>query len=685
MKKGRSITRSALTLIVLFSTVLAAAMALPRHRAEAKYREVAVCIDFREGLAFARRMGIPPDRYFADLAKLGVGWLAIEEDTLRTLAEAGDIWLMSGSEFAALVAGDAEVAPRAAVAADGAAVAGGNGDGNPHAWSLEAWTTVVVPMTEEGAALLASRLHVRLHPSVDVRTVPWNDTQAYIISLPMGEAGPVNLGIRPSSIALASRVGMDVVVRFSNWPGISEKWIDIAVREAAAGGGRRIAVFSGTEIMGYPALVRHTARALASHDIAYGDIEFSPQAGAAEIIAGLGGDFVRVHSISRAEVDKGLSVDTMVERYVRAARERNIRLMYTRPLNRQLDSRQLEELNREFFSKLSESLVDAGFGLGHPGSLDRIGAGLLPAAGLVLGIAAAGLLIVDLMCAVPLAIAAGLLAVAAAGFAGLWAMGYEVLSRQAAALAAAVLFPSLSAFVLLKPFDETPQGFAGWAWAALKRLVVASACSVSGGLVLAACITTSDFMLKANQFLGVKLMHVAPFATLLLAYWHYYVRRPGESWLRSIVRIANSPVLLWHAAAAAVIAALGLVYIVRTGNTSSISLLPSSAEQAMRAILERVLPARPRTKEFLIGHPAFIASIGLLAAGGTALLLPASALAMIGQVSIVNTFAHLHTPIGLTLVRVALGLALGAAVGLVAAPMVVWAYRLANRSLRSAG
>ena len=62
MKKGRSITRSALTLIVLFSTVLAAAMALPRHRAEAKYREVAVCIDFREGLAFARRMGIPPDR-----------------------------------------------------------------------------------------------------------------------------------------------------------------------------------------------------------------------------------------------------------------------------------------------------------------------------------------------------------------------------------------------------------------------------------------------------------------------------------------------------------------------------------------------------------------------------------------------------------------------------------------------
>lgn len=86
----------------------------------------------------------------------------------------------------------------------------------------------------------------------------------------------------------------------------------------------------------------------------------------------------------------------------------------------------------------------------------------------------------------------------------------------------------------------------------------------------------------------------------------------------------------------------------------------------MRAALENIFPARPRTKEFLIGHPAFVLAGALVALGETGLLLPISILGLIGQISLTNTFAHIHTPISLTLARVIIGLGLGFAIGLVA-------------------
>ena len=52
----------------------------------------------------------------------------------------------------------------------------------------------------------------------------------------------------------------------------------------------------------------------------------------------------------------------------------------------------------------------------------------------------------------------------------------------------------------------------------------------------------------------------------------------------------------------AVILGVGLYYIIRSGNVNKISGL----EQAMRTTLTEIFPARPRTKEFLIGYPALV-------------------------------------------------------------------------------
>ena len=106
-------------------------------------------------------------------------------------------------------------------------------------------------------------------------------------------------------------------------------------------------------------------------------------------------------------------------------------------------------------------------------------------------------------------------------------------------------------------------------------------------------------------------------------------------------------------------AVCGYIYISRTGNTTAEL---STAESTMRTALNDWLGVRPRSKEFLIGYP-FLLLLFYLGAGkqNWVLTLPA----VIGQVSLVNTYAHIHTPLLISLQRSFNGLALGLVIGIV--------------------
>lgn len=104
-------------------------------------------------------------------------------------------------------------------------------------------------------------------------------------------------------------------------------------------------------------------------------------------------------------------------------------------------------------------------------------------------------------------------------------------------------------------------------------------------------------------------------------------------------------------------AGLLLFYMIRTGNTT---VGISDMERAFRAFLDKVLVVRPRTKEFMFAHPIMLA---ILYFGYRRQLWPCVLLGAIGQVSLVNTFEHLHTPIMISLLRTANGLALGLLIG----------------------
>ena len=96
-------------------------------------------------------------------------------------------------------------------------------------------------------------------------------------------------------------------------------------------------IFSGTEVLGNKKLIPYVAESLLRHQIRYGFLEFGKQQGDAALARLMRGQLIRVHSITGAEMAQITPADA-TERFVKAARERNIRLLYLRFFTRPADN-----------------------------------------------------------------------------------------------------------------------------------------------------------------------------------------------------------------------------------------------------------------------------------------------------------------------------------------------------------
>jgi hypothetical protein len=174
---------------------------------------------------------------------------------------------------------------------------------------------------------------------------------------------------------------------------------------------------------------------------------------------------------------------------------------------------------------------------------------------------------------------------------------------------------------------------------------------------------------------------VVPLLAVLLLQVGWDLGRPeageGEAPLGTLIRgwrsAAFGIVRYWHAALLAVcLVGIGLM-VLRSGNDAGPGV--PGFELAFRSVLNRVFGVRPRTKEILIGHPLLILALARAAGGknvGRWLLL---GLGTIGQVSLVNTFTHLHTPLAVSVARTLHGLWLGTAIGVALYLIVEWVER----------
>jgi hypothetical protein len=98
-------------------------------------------------------------------------------------------------------------------------------------------------------------------------------------------------------------------------------------------------------------------------------------------------------------------------------------------------------------------------------------------------------------------------------------------------------------------------------------------------------------------------------------------------------------------------------------------------ELKSRVILEHLVVARPRTKEYLIGHPFLVLAFALPALGLRRWVLPAALVGAIGQVGLVNSFSHIHTPLVYVTLRTLYALVFGSVIGAVLVLLLLWSRR----------
>ena len=129
-------------------------------------------------------------------------------------------------------------------------------------------------------------------------------------------------------------------------------------------------------------------------------------------------------------------------------------------------------------------------------------------------------------------------------------------------------------------------------------------------------------------------------------------------------KLADRGITFKHMAILFVLLFIMFYFVGRSGHTGGIPV--PAIELKMRAFLEQVMYARPREKEFMIGHPAFF--VAVLAAYRMAPRLWQFALvcaAIIGQGSLVQTFCHMRTPVFMSFVRALDGYVVGIVFGIV--------------------
>lgn len=316
--------------------------------------------------------------------------------------------------------------------------------------------------------------------------------------------------------------------------------------------------------------------------------------------------------------------DELIARYRRAVVERNVRLLELRVLN--------PEQILSDFKTLKHELQELGFDLSGPITPKPFSSSPWTLAFVWLGLVSLLILTLESLGRLSsLELVLLWLAAISMGLIGLLEFGD--LMRQLSASLTAVLVP-IAAFVLLKP----QGGFVFW--------LAFSAISILGGLGSAAFLSQDPYFLKIRQFTGVKLAFVLPVLCVGLL---------------TIMRIRLVTFTKGFILSGLGVTLLMVIILIRSGNEPVWP--PAGWEEGVRAWLEEVLVVRPRFKEFLLGHPLLLLWGGLGALRWRPWALGLMLAGLIGQISIMNSFMHLHTPLWVTLLRTAHGLWLGAALG----------------------
>ena len=508
-----------------------------------------------------------------------------------------------------------------------------------------------------------------------------------IVDAPFESLIKWNLGLPVSEMQTAASNGFLVLARPTNYLKVSPDDVK-AVFERIDSVGAAVTgmYFVGEEVLGFPNQLPLVAGEMQKRGITLGMLEhytqlqFNMQDGMFDLARLSDYSAARLHQLLKVEQPK-LSVQEAIHRQVLGSRERNIRMQYLKMYQRPLPGKNLTETHVAYVSGIKQGLESCGVPTGPATVFAPYRPNPLLLLLITIGTMAAGVLLVSV--AVPLSrrmqygmLTAGSMLLGIPLF-----FGSAVLVRQVTALGSAVLFPVLAMTWQLDCWrTSAPRGGASL-WRILHDGLFGIGrtflLSLIGGAYLAAILADTGFLLEMEIFRGVKLTFVLPLVLISIVYLTRFNLFPGVDaddsrhlWAK-LLHVLDYPAYIKTILAFGAAAAVAYVFVGRSGHSAGVPV--PEIEIKLRRFLEVAMYARPREKEFLIGHPAFLMAVMALYKNWPRFFHFAFVVAAtIAQGSLVETFAHMRTPVLMSFIRGGNGLVLGAVIGVAAVIIFHW-------------
>ena len=680
-------------LVLCIAVAFCAALYLMQIRVGIEKRNDTVeqTLDYQAILMMARREGYSSDKLLQQFKDAGVTTLIVYDATLERLDREKRISAMPGDVLQKAAAGVHGGVFDAILASpnldpDALYVTRGNDE--------EAWNEVKEDLfLRYGAERVKqfSRVPEILEVKGDSRVLLEPDYRA---KTPMMQAP---LGLSVKELKEVQQKGFYVAVRPQNYLPYTQKGVDsLFARIDKAGVQVTTYIPCGTDVIGFPADIEYMGKKLTERNIRLGllehvtQLQFAKFAGLDALLRSVDNNAVRVLNIDAQENSKLMMPDAL-RRWALADEERNIRINYVRLFLKPQNGVDIIDLNLDYMRQITQQVQGRGYKTGVAGVFQKPGNTAASANGnpgfagtydpdrkvlLLVALGAWAALALYMGMIIPavrgtkqyLLVVAGMLITAYSLF-----MGRGLSIRQGLAFLSAVLYPVLSISVILALWENIKtdnKPTAGVIFAALWQLALAIALSLTGATLNGSIMGDLRFMLEADIYRGVKLTFILPVLLTLLLFLRQYsifqeAGQKAADLFSQIVRICKIRLTLGHFVILGVLLFAAYIFVGRSGHTGGVPV--PAIEIKLRLFLEEVMYARPREKEFMIGHPAFF--LAVLAAYRMAPNWCRLALvlgAVIGQGSLVQTFCHMRTPAMMSYIRAVDGYLLGSALGIIA-------------------
>ena len=662
-------------LIAIIAIGLGAALMvnLSRHAIEENNRTIDLAIDYEGLLELAEREGLPPQMVLKEAREAGITSLAVYETTFKKLD----------------INGKASATPGAAILERYQSGSLMNNNWRELVEKGEIIGTEIYVTGHDRQTFIEVKEDLIERLGQDrVRSFVVDGIEVLAVKANYKTFVKMNLGMPTDEMKAVNEAGFYVLARPSNYQKVTEANIKAMFKRLD---GIKVSemVFSDKQVTGAPDKLKLTAEEMKKRGITLGMIEdttqlqFYKQDGLIELAKLIDYQAARLYSISKDELPK-LGTPGAVARWQNTDDERNIRIDLLRIHEKPLAGLSLLETNMQYFKATAEGIKAHGFKLGKASTFAPY---FPPKAlmGLMLaGTAAAAVLYLSLV--IPRLNKETLwqyvlFAVFAVVAITPVLLGHGAKIRLAAALASANLFPALAVISQLDRIrnlrEQITWSFSRLVLMAFGAIFVTGALSYIGAAYLSGILSDVEFFLEINIFRGIKLTFVLPIILVAVAFLQRFDIFDGkmddtDGVVEQLKKIMEMPVKVKTIMILFGVMVAGVIFVARSGHNMGMPV--SGLELRFRAFLEQAMYARPRSKELLIGHPAFmIAALAWWRKWPTMVLFGLVLIAAIGQGSMVETFAHMRTPVYMSFMRGIGGITLGALLGAAAMTAVeIW-------------